>query len=262
MQIQSIDGYNNVVPGSLETVERQTAVTHRPVTDFTGIPTSGTAPLGVFFRDNSTNYPSSWNWSFGDRTLFNYSGLVPLNPIHTYYRYGTYTVSLTTANAMGSNTTTKTGYITVTNATTQIGVVRNNSTWILDASGNGVFGTGDRIYTYGKTGDRYVSGDWDNDNVTEIGVVRNNTTWLLDATTNGVFDTWDHTYIFGKAGDAYVTGDWNADRKTEIGVVRNNRTWLLDMSGNGAFGAGDLEYTFGESRRSLCNRGLECRWQD
>ena len=153
MQIQSIDGYNNLVPGSNVIIEGQTVATHPPVTDFTSHLTSGTAPLAVFFRDISTNYPSSWNWSFGDGTLLNYSGLVPLNPIHTYYGYGTYTVSLTTTNAMGSNTTTKTGYITVTNATTQIGVVRNNNTWILDASGNGVFGMGDRIYIYGKTGD-------------------------------------------------------------------------------------------------------------
>ncbi len=79
-----------------------------PVTNFSGTPTSGTAPLTVQFTDLSTNSPTSWSWSFGD------GGTSPAqNPSHTYNSAGKYTVSLTAANAYGSDTETKTDYITV-----------------------------------------------------------------------------------------------------------------------------------------------------
>jgi hypothetical protein len=133
------------------------------------------------------------------------------------------------------------------NLSSAIGVVRNNNTWLLDASGIGVYGAGDLAYTFGKAGDTYVTGDWDGDGTTEIGVVRNNNTWLLDASGKGAYGAGDLAYTFGKAGDTYVTGDWDGVGHTEIGVVRNNKTWLLDASGNGAYGAGDLANTFGKA---------------
>ncbi|MEW6053884.1 MAG: PKD domain-containing protein [Nitrospirota bacterium] len=79
-----------------------------PVANFTGSPTSGTAPLTVNFTDTSTGSPTSWAWTFGD------GGSSTLrNPSHTYNNPGTYTVSLTATNAYGSDPETKTGYITV-----------------------------------------------------------------------------------------------------------------------------------------------------
>ena len=48
-------------------------------------------------------------------------------------------------------------------------------------SGNGMYGAGDLAYVFGKAGDVYITGDWNNDGKTEIGVVRNGNTWLLDA---------------------------------------------------------------------------------
>src|SRR5208282_2572686 len=80
-----------------------------PVAKFTGIPTSGTAPLTVQFTDKSTGSPTSWNWTFGDGSLVNATNQ---NPVHTYVTVGTYTVSLNATNAGGSNTTTQTGLIT------------------------------------------------------------------------------------------------------------------------------------------------------
>ena len=129
----------------------------------------------------------------------------------------------------------------------RIGVIRNNNTWLLDASGNGAYGAGDIVYNYGIAGDRYVTGDWNGNGTTKIGVVRNNKTWILDASGNGVYGAGDLTYTFGTAGDVYVTGDWTGTGTTKIGVVRNNNTWLLDASGNGAYGAGDIVYTFGRA---------------
>lgn len=79
------------------------------IPDFTGTPISGTAPLNVTFTDTSTGSPTNWNWSFGDG---NFSVL--RNSSHVYSAAGTYTVSLNATGASGSNTTTRTNYITVT----------------------------------------------------------------------------------------------------------------------------------------------------
>ena len=80
-----------------------------PVANFTATPTSGTAPLTVQFTDESTNSPTSWNWTFGD------GGTSTLqNPTHTYTSTWPYNVGLTVANAKGSATTVQTGYVNVT----------------------------------------------------------------------------------------------------------------------------------------------------
>jgi PKD repeat protein len=80
-----------------------------PTAAFSGSPTSGDAPLTVSFTDESAGGPTSWSWSFGDNE---YS--TSQNPSHTYNSPGTYSVSLTVANAEGSDTLTRNGYITVT----------------------------------------------------------------------------------------------------------------------------------------------------
>jgi len=80
-----------------------------PVAAFSGTPTSGNHPLTVNFTDQSTNNPTSWNWDFGDG---NPASTVQ-NPSHIYTVAGTYTVTLTVANAGGSDGEIKTNYITV-----------------------------------------------------------------------------------------------------------------------------------------------------
>src|SRR5664280_2324618 len=74
---------------------------------FSASPTSGNAPLKVQFTDTSTGSPTSWRWSFGDRT-----SSTTKNPVHTYSKTGKYTVTLTVRNAAGSNVVTKSSYIT------------------------------------------------------------------------------------------------------------------------------------------------------
>ncbi|MDD5189302.1 MAG: kelch repeat-containing protein, partial [Methanoregula sp.] len=85
------------------------------VANFTANVTTGTAPLAVRFTDTSTGSPDTWNWSFGDGT-FDQSQ----DAVHTYTTPGTYTVSLNATNALGSNTTTRTNYITVTGPPTLV----------------------------------------------------------------------------------------------------------------------------------------------
>ena len=79
-----------------------------PVADFTGSPTVGVAPLDVTFADLSTNSPTSWSWDFGDTGTS-----TTQNPTHAYSTPGVYTVALQATNAGGSDTKTRTSYITV-----------------------------------------------------------------------------------------------------------------------------------------------------
>ncbi len=83
--------------------------TSKPVADFRANPTSGDAPLDVGFTDTSTNSPTSWSWTFGDGGTS-----TTRYPVHTYTAAGNYTVSLTATNSKGSDTKTKSDYITVT----------------------------------------------------------------------------------------------------------------------------------------------------
>ena len=82
-----------------------------PVTDFSANVTSGDAPLGVLFNDASTGVVTSRYWDFGDGTTAWANDTLTVS--HTYSVPGTYTVSLTAANADAGNTETKTGYIQV-----------------------------------------------------------------------------------------------------------------------------------------------------
>jgi PKD repeat protein len=80
-----------------------------PVVDFSMNRTSGIAPLAVQFNDVSSANPESWLWDFGDN-----STSIEKDPIHVYITPGTYTITLTVTNAMGTGSKSRTGLITVT----------------------------------------------------------------------------------------------------------------------------------------------------
>jgi PKD repeat protein len=81
-----------------------------PVADFSADPTTVQVGNSVQFTDFTTNSPTSWSWTFNGGTPSSSSSQ---NPQVTYNTIGTYTVSLTATNAVGSDTETKTNYITV-----------------------------------------------------------------------------------------------------------------------------------------------------
>jgi PKD repeat protein len=81
-----------------------------PVVDFYTSSTTVFTGADVLFTDLSTQFPDTWSWTF--------TGAVPAtsvqrNPIVVYNTPGTYSVSLTASNALGSDTETKIDYITV-----------------------------------------------------------------------------------------------------------------------------------------------------
>lgn len=80
-----------------------------PVAGFSGSPLSGCVPLTVDFTDESTGEIDTWEWNFGDGSAHSFVQ----NPSHQYTSTGDFTVSLTVTNAYGSDTETKTNYITV-----------------------------------------------------------------------------------------------------------------------------------------------------
>ncbi|MFZ0442546.1 MAG: polysaccharide deacetylase family protein, partial [Methanobacterium sp.] len=83
-----------------------------PVAAFTGTPLTGSAPLTVQFTDQSTGNSLSYSWDFNnDGTVDS----TQKNPTYTYNTEGTFSVKLTVTNSSGSNSLTKSNYITVNN---------------------------------------------------------------------------------------------------------------------------------------------------
>ena len=81
-----------------------------PVADFIGTPTTVIQGGTVSFTDQSTNNPTSWQWSFPGGTP---ASSTQQNPTVIYNTPGTYNVTLIVTNQYGSDTITKTNYITV-----------------------------------------------------------------------------------------------------------------------------------------------------
>ncbi len=75
---------------------------------FTANRTAGPAPLAIRFTNTSAGSPTAWTWNFGDGATSN-----ERDPVHCYAASGTYDVSLTVANALGSDGEAKVGYIAV-----------------------------------------------------------------------------------------------------------------------------------------------------
>ncbi|MHC5060204.1 MAG: PKD domain-containing protein [Planctomycetota bacterium] len=81
-----------------------------PAADFSAAPTSGILPLTVEFTDQSTGTFDTWQWDFDNDTVIDST---EQDPDYVYDTAGTYTVSLTVSGTEGSDTRTKTDYITV-----------------------------------------------------------------------------------------------------------------------------------------------------
>ncbi|QSE96142.1 PKD domain-containing protein [Fulvivirga lutea] len=72
-----------------------------PIVDFDYNPASGCAPLQVTFTNLSQfALNDSYEWDFGDGTTSN-----AVNPVHTYFEPGLYSVSLTASNAFNQSST-------------------------------------------------------------------------------------------------------------------------------------------------------------
>jgi endonuclease G len=79
-----------------------------PVASFTGVPSSGAAPLNVTFTDTSTGNITNRFWDFGDAVTTN----VTTNVVAHTYAAGVYAVRLIVSGPDGDGTNTQPNYIT------------------------------------------------------------------------------------------------------------------------------------------------------
>jgi PKD repeat protein len=105
LTVSNAEGSNSTSKAKFINVSRSLS----PVTSFTADARNGIVPLTVRFTDTSANSPTSWKWNFGDG-----STSTEQNPSNTYTRAGTFSVSLTATNDLGSRTVTSDDYIVVT----------------------------------------------------------------------------------------------------------------------------------------------------
>jgi len=90
-----------------ETKTEYISIEQKPIADFVADPTNTCIGVDIQFTDLS-QYADSVLWDFGDGTTSTTN-----NPTHSYSSVGYYTIKLTAYNECGTDTETKTEYITV-----------------------------------------------------------------------------------------------------------------------------------------------------
>ncbi|HYX21419.1 MAG TPA: PKD domain-containing protein [Thermoanaerobaculia bacterium] len=80
-------------------VKVQAVTTAPPTPGFRFSPTGPVVGTPVHFIDTSTGAPTSWSWDFGDGQVANVQ-----SPSHSFAAAGTFTVTLSSTNAGGTNT--------------------------------------------------------------------------------------------------------------------------------------------------------------
>jgi PKD repeat protein len=209
------------------------------VSGFTGAPTNGTAPLTVTFTDTSDNTPTSWNWSFGDGSLVN---ATVKNPVHTYANIGTYAVTLNATNSAGSDSITRTNYVTVTSSinTSKIAVFRNGMVYIGGSNTDG--GLPVNAFNYGISADKPITGKWIGNAIDTIGIFREGKFYLRNSNNGGVANT---TFHYGQTGDVPVSGHWSGDGNDTVGIFRSGTFFLASSNtpGGGTVNA----FNFGQN---------------
>jgi RHS repeat-associated protein len=171
------------------------------VADFYATPLSGTVPLTVTLVNSSTG-ASSYLWDYGDRITSTASAVTHT---HAYTATGVYTVSLTASGPGGSDTLTRTNYITVSPAV-DITYVYDPLYRLVTAT----YSTGEFYhYTYDPVGNRLSL-------TTTVGVVN----YQYDAanrltSVNGQAYTWDNNGNLLNDGLRSYTYD-HANRLTQV----------------------------------------------
>ena len=183
--------------------------------DFSGTPTNGVAPLDVDFTNLSTGDYDTCSWNFGDGGSSTTCG----NPSHTYNSDGLYTVSLTVNGPGGSDTETKSGYVTVSDQ-----VVANFSA--SPTSGVAPLGVD---FTNLSTGD-YNTCSWD----------------FGDGGSSSTCGDWSHTYNTDGVYTVSLTvsGPGGSDAETKTGYIAVYEAVAADFSASPTGGVAPLDVDF------------------
>lgn len=157
---------------------RKTAYIHvssdylnKPVVAFAASARLITVGTTVNFTDQSTNNPTSWNWTFQINGVITTSA-TQQNPTITYNNTGIFDVKLKVANPLGADSLTKTDYIVVTNdympnvcdTIRNVGKTEPQYFWHISATGGYVPGqNSDNVKAYA---DKYV--DYEHNQITTL----------------------------------------------------------------------------------------------
>ena len=206
------------------TVEISGTTVQPPVAAFTASDTSIDVGDSVTFTDQSSNNPDTWSWTFESGTP---SGSSAQNPTITYNTAGTFDVSLTVTNSAGSDTETKTNYITVSDTPieyctasgntqnyeyisgVQVGSINNSS----GASGYTDFTSISTNVTRGYSVSVSLTPGFSGSSYTEYWKI-----WI-DWNQDGDFaDSGEE--VFAKSGSSTVTGSFTVPTSASTGSTR------------------------------------------
>ena len=159
MSVRFVDSNHGWIVGSagaiLKTTDGGGGI--MPTANFTADQTNGEAPLTVQFTSHSSGDITSWDWNFGDNQTS-----TEQNPVHTYQQAGVFTVSLTVTGPAGSDTQTRTDYITVTETERFLTHDTGNLQVSIFDNGNighlGISGSGDGVKFKGGADALFSSG--------------------------------------------------------------------------------------------------------
>jgi len=181
-----------------------------PIADFAADITEPGVSQTVTFSDLSTNVPTSWQWSFTPSTVTYVGGTTAnsQNPQVQFTSEGDYTAQLIATNAFGSNTESKTDYISVASLLTYC-----------TANGGGIiYLSGVQIGTINNIG----TGDEGYSDYTSM------STDLMVNTLNDITITYG--LVTDNSSDLGIWIDWNKDG--DFDDTDENVTCIVDISDN------------------------------
>ena len=226
-------------PGGSNTLTRTNYISvsaSAPVAQFGGGPMTGPYPLTVNFSNTSTGSITGYAWTFGDGGTS-----TAASPSHAYAAPGKYTVGLTVTGPGGSNTQTRTNYVTVTR---DAGLYRKLVygsgaplySFMLDFNFNHV---PDAKIPYGAPGDVPLVGNMSPGGKASLIVYRNGA-WNIDTNRDGTTNT--VVPFGGMPGDIPLTANFSGPGQLDDIVIYRAGTWYVDRD---LSGSADVSFMFG-----------------
>jgi outer membrane protein assembly factor BamB/PKD repeat protein len=204
--------------------------------DFSGTPLQGTIPLTVEFTDNSTGYPTIWNW-VPDYDISTQNGLITStsrNCTYTYDNPGQYNVQMRVFNAVSSDWVTKIAYINVSSVSqppvvsgiTPCSAELGTSIQITNLSGNNFEPGAGLMVNLTRAGQNTIAAG------SIIMVSPNVIQCTIDIPVNASTGPWNVVVTNPDGQSGTLPGGFMiTGRQEKIGVFRDG-FWILDYNGN------------------------------
>lgn len=203
-------------------------------------PTS--AVVGFDVRQNSDGLTPSGNVTPGEVAISTTVGAVSQTPVSLADGQGS--TSLTFPPASSPVVHVQLGAALVTLQPTcvwsrdSVGVIRPANS-VLYLRNSNTSGYAHVSFVFGVLGDRFFSGDWNNDGMDTVGSFRSGVFYLRNSNTTGYADI---AFAYGRPGDLPVAGDWDGDGIDTIGAFRNGVFYLRNAN---TTGYADLTFAYG-----------------